>query len=240
MRKILCCSLVCLLGILFFSCRAASAGDILYESGFGRNEWSEEDWIFVKSPRWEHIGSWVQEENHIKNLTPPGHDPGRVIGSPHAYMSMVLQDAYSTQKALEISCRMEFSYDQGPQIVLAWDLGEDENGYPEYRENFEIVLWSRGINIWHHTYENVNPYWMKTAYGRFPLERQTPYELRVRIEDPRERPGRPGKTGKMIVVSVDGENVFAYHEPALPEEIHVGIIGYASINRFYNFRVERP
>ncbi len=151
-----------------------------------------------------------------------------------------MKDAYSTQKALEISCTMEFNFDQGPQIVLARDLGEDENGCQEYRKHFEIVLWSRGINIWHHTYENANPYWMRTAYGRFPLEKQTPYELRVRIEDPVERAGRPGTAGKMTVASVDGKNIFAYHEPALPEEIHVGIIGCASINRFYSFTVERP
>lgn len=240
MKKILYPCLLCLLGISLFSGPGSAAGEVLYASGFGADEWSDEDWISVKSPRWDYIGSWVQREDHLKNLTPPGHDPDRLIGSPHAYTSMVLAEAFSIEEALEIACRMEFDYDQGPQIVLAWDLGEDENSYPEYREHLEIVLWSRGINIWHHTYRDENVAWARKAYGRFPLKRRTRYDLKVRIEEPRRRAGYPGPEGKMIAVSVDGENLFAYHEPALPDEIYAGIIGYASINRFYNFRVKRP
>ena len=239
MKKI-CSFLTFLLCISFFLSSLPAAEDTLYASGFGINEWSEEDWISVKSPRWDYIGSWLQREDHIKNLTPPGHDPDRLIGSPHAYTSMVLKETFSLDEALEVTCRMEFEYDQGPQIVLAWVLGEDENGYPEYREHLEIVLWSRGINIWHHTYRDGEVSWVRKAYGRFPLKRRTQYDLKVRVEEPRRRAGSPEPEGKVIAVSVDGENLFAYHEPALPPQIHAGIIGYASINRFYNFEVVRP
>lgn len=213
--------------------------EILYETGFGRGEWEEEDWIFVKSPRWDYRGSWIQMDDHIKNLTPEGHDPDRVIGRPHGYMSMVLEEAFSTRETLLISCLMEFNHDQGPQIVLAWDIGENEEGYPEYRDHFEIVLWSQGINVWHHICMDGKPSWLRTSYARFPLERRVPHEIEVRIEKPYKNPGHPEVKGRKIAVSVNGDNLFSYLEPGLPEEIHVGITGYASINRFYNFSVAK-
>ncbi len=209
----------------------------LYATSFGRGQWSQDDWTLVKSPRWDYIGDWIQRDDYIENVTPPDTPPDRLIPRPHAYVSMVLKDPISTAKGFEVSARMAFEYDQGPQIVLAHQLGADENGYPEYREHYEVVLWSQGINIWHHTYQDGKPAWALVAYARFPVERRTPYDVQVRIEKPRQSQGGL-TTGKMIVTSVNGKNLFAYHEPSLPDELYVGIIGYASVNHFYNFQVK--
>ncbi len=229
---------ICLFSLLVFPLAGQSA-ETLYEASFKEAGWDADDWLLVKSPRWDYIGSWIQMEDHIRNLTPEGHDRDRLIGRPHAYASMVLREPFDTRRGLEIECLMEFDFDQGPQIVLAWGVGEDENGYPEYREHVEVVLWSQGINIWHHTYED-EPSWVRSAYARFPLERRVPYRVRVRVEKPLLRSGAPELEGRVIAVSVDGKHLFAYHEPSIPEEIHVGVIGYASINRFYDFKVSRP
>lgn len=236
MKTLLAVSLLVALGLF---CPMVAADAQGYSANFGRGEWNQDDWVLVKSPRWDYIGSWVQKDGHIENLVPEGAAPDRLIPSPHAYMSMVLREPFRTDKTLEVTARMEFGFDQGPQIVIADQLGEDENGYPEYRDHFEVVLFARGINIWHHVHRDGKPSWANVAFARFPLEKDTPYDLKVRILRPRQRRGGPA-TGRMIEVSVDGKHVFAYHEPSLPETVHVGIIAYASVNRFHSFSARNP
>ncbi len=216
-----------------------------YETRFGRDEWNSKDWTFVKSPRWNHIGEWVQEADHIRNRIPEGVGENELITERHscAYMSMVRAIPYDTGKGLTITARMSFSYDQGPQIVLADQMGVDENGYPEYRDHYEVVLYSKGINVWRHTYREAQPGWALVGYARFPLEAGTAYDLAVRIEPVRRSENGPAQTGRTVMVTVDGQHTFAFHAPEMPDPVYAGVIGYASLNRFYHFSItqkDRP
>jgi|GEM_PF-1935068 len=206
---------------------------------FERDGWNPAEWKFVKSPRWNYIGEWVQHDDHIRNRTPEGIGENQLITGTHscAYMSMVHNTQYDITEGLRFSSRMSFSYDQGPQIVLAGTLGENSDGFLEYRDHYEIVLYSKGINAWHHTYREENPGWARVAYARFPLEAKTTYELSVQIEPVARSHNGPATKGCMVHVAVDGQHAFAFHAPDMPAKIYAGIIGYASVNRFYDFNV---
>ena len=42
----------------------------LYECTFWPGGWNEGDWIDVRSPRWDHPGGWLQQEDHVSNRVP--------------------------------------------------------------------------------------------------------------------------------------------------------------------------
>ena len=210
-----------------------------YETGFGRDEWDPKGWTFVKCPRWAYIGEWVQEDTYIRNRTPDGVSEDQLIADRYfyAYMSMVRDTPYDTAQGLEITARMSFSYDQGPQIVLADQLGANADDYPEYRDHYEFVLYSKGVNVWRHIFRDGQPGWARVAYARFPLQAATIYELKVRIEPVVRSKNGPAAEGRMVTVTVDDQHTFAFHAPEMPNSVFVGITGYASFNRFYHFSV---
>ncbi len=210
-----------------------------YETRFGEDEWNHDDWIFVKSPRWDYIGDWVQETDHIRNRTPAGLGENQLIADrySYAYMSMVRREPVNTTHETEITARMSFSHDQGPQIVLADRLGANDDGYPEYRDHYEVVLFSKGINVWRHIYREGRPGWARVAYARFPLEAGTIYEMKVRIEPVARSRNGPADAGRVVVVTVDDKHDFAFHAPEMPDKVYAGITGYASFNRFYHFAI---
>ena len=51
-----------------------------YACRFAPDGWDEQDWIQVKSPRWDHPGGWVQRGEHIENRVPPDASPAQLLG----------------------------------------------------------------------------------------------------------------------------------------------------------------
>lgn len=192
---------------------------------FAKDEWNPHEWILVKSPRWDHFGTWKQNKDHIENKTPHGATPKQMLGGTLAhqtYTSMVLKKQFV--KNVTLRCDMEFAHRMASLIVIASDLGKSKNGTPEYREHFEIVVYDQGINVWHHRYKKGKPSWQKRAFWKFTLKPNKRYTLEVH------------KKGKMLQISIDGHK-FGYVEEYLPEKFHVGITGCEGVNRFYNFYV---
>ena len=209
----------------------SSASDRLYTCSFARGKWRTGEWIKVKSPRWEHFGNWIQRDDYIENETPADATPAELRGkrAGETYTSMVLRRRFSGN--LMVSARMAFSDRMAPLIVVAPELGRDALGRPEYREHFEIVLFDRGINVWHHLYENGKPHWRKRAYWQGRLEPGRPYRLGVKV--------RRTRSGVMVSLFVDGKEKMGYMEDAWPARFHLGITGCEGVNRFYDFRVEK-
>ena len=58
---------------------------------------------------------------------------------------------------------------------------KDKKGRAEYREHFEIVIFDKGVNVWHHYYENGKPFWKKAAYSKFVLKPNVKYEVKAKI-----------------------------------------------------------
>ena len=208
----------------------ASAAEPLHRSVFARNGWTPGDWILVKSPRWPHRGTWLQEDTHIRNATPVDATTQELHGSRagETYTSMVLEKTFAS--SVVITAKLSFDNRMAPLIVLAPELGQDDKGHPEYREHIEIVFWDKGVNIWHHRYAAGTPSWKLAAYSRFRLESKTSYVVEVTYTR--------DERGKMLAVRVNGHD-FGYRDDALPDVFHVGLTGCEGINRFYDLTVEK-
>ena len=195
---------------------------------FSREAWDPSRWIMVKSPRWDHLGTWIQGEVFIQNETPADAKPEDLLGSRAAetYTSMVLKKKFGPD--LTVRAKMEFKQRMAPLIVIAPELGHDEKDRPEYREHYEIVIYDKGLNIWYHNFKDGKPWWKKIADSRFTLKPNTRYDLTVEI--------KKNAHGKMISISIDGHQVGILRE-SFPDEFHVGITGCEGENRFYDFEV---
>lgn len=209
---------------------AAAMGGQELDCSFAKGQWSPDAWILVKSPRSDHFGKWIQQDDHIENETPPGASPKEFLGklAPQTYSSMVLKKKCTGTAT--ISAEMAFSDRMAPLIVIAPELGEDAKGVPEYREHFEIIIFDEGVNVWHHFFADGKPSWRIAAYSRFSLAPNTRYTLTVRITHTAK--------GKKMSVTVGGHEM-GYSDDSLPDSYHVGITGCEGINRFYRFKVEQ-
>ena len=195
-------------------------------SRFTPDGWKPEEWILVKSPRFDHFGKWVQQADCIQNEVPAGVSPDDLQGkrAGETYTSMVYAKPFTGD--LRITASLAFTYRMAPLVVLAPELGKDAAGRPEYREHFEICVFNEGVNVWHHTFAEGKPSWKKAAFARFTLLPNTRYALEVEIK------------GKQLSVTIDG-HTFGYLDEALPKTTHVGITGCEGVNRFYDITVSQ-
>lgn len=211
-------------------------GKVVYACVFAKDGWKKEDWINVKSPRWDHFGGWVQDNGCIRNECPAGADEKEIQGkrAGETYSSML----YSNKVAgnVTVSATMDFLYRMAPLIVIAPEFGKDNKERNEYREHYEIVLYDEGVNIWHHYYENGKPFWKQTAYSTFPLEKKRKHTLAVNIKKVK---GAGVVNGKMLTVTVDGKHEFGYFDDPFPDEFYVGLTGCEGVNRFYDFEIRK-
>ena len=195
---------------------------------FSDGKWDKGEWTEVKSARWSAIGRWLQKDDHIENAVPADANEKQWQGSraPETYASMLWNTRLKGN--FTVTSTMDFDYRMAPLIVLAPNYGKDANGFPEYREHWEIIIYDEGINVWHHQNDG-KPTWHLAAQLNVKYEPKKKYELKVQVK--RE------KAGAQIVVKCGGAS-FSYMEHDLPQELFAGITGCEGINRFYDFNVE--
>ncbi len=210
------------LAIVLSTAGAGSAP--LMSCTFDRKGWDPEHWVLVKSPRGDHFGTWVQKDGHIENAVPADATAKELLGkrASETYTSMVWKDKVRGEVTIRVT--LAFVQRMAPLIVLAPTLGRDAKGRPEYREHLQVVLYDKGVNVWHHFYENDRPSHKRAAYARFPLKADTPYVLEVK------------KRRKNLQISVAG-HTFGYRDESLPDEFYVGITGCEGVNKFYKMEV---
>ena len=215
--------------LLFCGSMVAMAAEIGVKYSFAAGKWQADDWLQVKSPRWDYRGEWEQRDDHIVNRVPAG-SPEDLQGklAPQTYTSMILKKQFSGSAV--ISARMEFDYRMAPLIVIAPTYGADAQGRPEYREHWEIVLYDKGINVWHHYYRDGKPSWRKAAALTTTFKPGVPYRLEVKLEF--------AASGCFLTVTC-GDHTFGYHDDNLPKNYYVGITGCEGSNRFYDFTIEK-
>ena len=210
-----------------FACplSAATKADISFAPG----AWSTNDWILVKSPRWEYMHGFVQREDGIENECPPLS--GKEIFEHHTskvYSAMVLKDRAVIGQT--VSSTMSFDWRMAPLIVLAENLGKAPAGEPVFGEHWEIVLFDGGLNVWHHSMRDGKPFWYKAAYLKVPFAKDTRYTVEVKVS-------KTPKGVKQMVVKCGGYEI-GYVDNDLPDAFYVGIIGCEGRNRFYDFKVQ--
>ena len=195
---------------------------------FARGKWDKNDWFIIKSARWEHVGSWVQNDDHIQNHVPENLNEAAIKKSRESYAAMLLKEKIKIKKECIIQSEMSFDHRMAPLIVIAPVIGVSAKGVPEFREHWEVVLYDLGINVWHHQYKDGKPSHVRAAFLYSPFQKKVRYTLQLTVTNTRK--------GRMLTVECDGKK-FGCFMPGLPCDFHTGIIGCEGINRFYNFKV---
>jgi hypothetical protein len=206
------------------------AEKVIYECAFASGKWNASDWQIVKSPRWPYIGSWEQQKDHISNKVPEGVSHHDLLSkrAGETYTSMLLKK--KIEGNVTISSTMSFDYRMAPLLVITSAYGKDKGGFPEHREHFEIVLYDKGLNVWHHYFTNGKPHWRKAAFMNADFKPGEKYTVTVSISF--------SKRGPMMKISCNGKE-FGYTDDSLPKEFYVGITGCEGINRFYDFKISK-
>lgn len=204
---------------------AAPAKPVL-TAEFRKGGWEAKQFIMVKSPRWPHRGTWVQEADHIRNAVPKDATPKQLLSkrAGETYTSMVWRKP--VKGAFTARVTTSFDHRMAPLIVLAPELGKGADGGAEYRGHVEIVLYDRGVNVWRHFHKDGRPSWKKLAWMRLDLKPKVKHVLSVR------------RRGPYLTVRAD-EREFGVRVDDLPESLYVGITGCEGVNRFYDFTIKR-
>lgn len=224
--------IICVSCLLFSGCSPSaslSGLDSSFECSFAKGRWNRGDWTMVKKPDSDYFGTWVQKDLYIENQTPADATVEEMQGSRagETYTSMLLNREFAGR--VTVSSTLEFTYKMAPLIVISSEPGTDEDGRVEYREHFEIILYNKGINVWHHYFVDRKPSWTKAAHADFSFKPNVPYTLIVKIT--------PTSEGKKLSVAV-GDNQFEYFDDSLPDRFYVGITGCEGLNKFYDFAVK--
>jgi hypothetical protein len=207
-----------------------NAGNVLYQCSFAPGKWKASEWQIVKSPRWPYFGAWEQQDDHISNKVPKNATEREMLGkrAGETYTSMLLKKKFNGN--LTISCTMSFDHRMAPLLVITSEYGKGAKGNPEHRDHFEIVLYDKGLNVWHHYYTKGKPHWRKAAFMRAEFKPKQKYLLTVKLNFT--------KRGPMMTISCNGKK-FGYTDDTLAKVFHVGLTACEGINRFYDFKVSK-
>ena len=198
------------------------------EISFKPGAWSSNDWILVKSPRFDYLHGFVQKADGIENECPP--ISGEEIFRKHCakvYSAMVLKERAAIGQT--VSSTMSFDHRMAPLIVLAEKLEQPDVGAPVFGEHWEIVLYDEGLNVWHHSVKDGKLFWYKAAYLKVPFAKDTRYTLEVKVS-------KTSKGVKEMVVRCGGHEI-GYVDNDLPDTFYAGIIGCEGRNTFYDFKI---
>jgi hypothetical protein len=220
---------IVVIAAFIFSTTLVSAAD-LFTASFEKGKWDSKDWLMVKSWRWDYAGEWVQKDDRIVNKVPSDATNEEMLNkrAGETYTSMLINKKFSGN--LKISCQMSFDHRMAPGIMIAFDPIKDGKGRSEYREHFEIILYDKGINVWHHFFVDGKQQWRKKAFLDADYKPLTKYNLIVTLNYTAK--------GPVMKLEADGK-VFGYIEDSLPKEFYLGIVASEGVNTFYDFKVTK-
>lgn len=202
---------------------------------FARGKWNPADWKIIKSPRWEYCHGFTQKDGWIENETPEGLSPEEIATkcSSTTYSGMVWKDR--VKLGVTISTTTGWDWQMAPLLVIAPELGVSKDGkWPEVREHWEIVVYNRGLNVWHHFWTpEKGPHWVKAASLTLPerecFKANEKHSLSVQV--------RKTRKGNREMICSCGGYTLQYVDDSLPETFHVGLIGCEGRNMFWDFAI---
>ncbi len=218
-----------------FTTAVAGAGETLYETSFTPG-WDRTKWEMVRSWRFDFDGVFLQNGDSIENRVPQDATPREMRNqrAGETYAAMLLKTPFAGAAAME--CTMEFTDRMAPGIVIAATPVVNGKGKLEFREHYEVILYDDGLNVWHHRFVDGRQTWTLAAHltKHRLFKPDTRYRLAVKIQ-----PQKNGK-GAAITVTCNGECFGYTEENFFPGNYRIGIVAGEGINRFYDFKVDRP
>ena len=194
-----------------------------FKCDFTPGSWRQDDFLVTRSPRWDYSSSWVQKDDCITNSLPAdmGSEDARTRRIGETYISMLYKQPLCGNIQVETAC--SFAYRMAPLIVLSRELT------PVLHEHLEIVLYDRGINIWHHFFNNNKPSWKLLAFQDIDLLPNQQYRLIAELHCT--------KKGKFLYTGLNTTGFGCRLSDDWPDECYAGITACEGRNRFYNFAV---
>lgn len=210
------------------------AAETLVDLKFTPDGWDPAAWTLCKNPTVEYLGKWIQRPDCIENETPT--DPAKKNALDQTLTTMIYNQKLSGN--FTASATFQIGAGSAPGIVLVQDWAPDAQGRPQYGEFYEVIIYEKGINLWHHFAKDGKRTWEKTAYSDFALKPDTGYRLQAE---------RKGKSIAMTVTPAAATVPEAQPEPhmigvllnSLPDDLYVGVLGCEGVSRVYDLRVER-
>jgi hypothetical protein len=214
--------LICVALLLVVLAGYVGAAESPVSLKFARDGWDPTAWTLCKNPTVEHLGQWVQRDDCIENWTPPDK---KTQALNETLTTMIYNKPVSGN--FLATATFEIGAGSAPGMVLVQDWAPDAQGRPQYGEFYEVIIYEKGLNLWHHfaTPEGKRT-WEKTCYGTFALQPDTRYTLQVRRQK------------QSLQMMVDGHIVGVLLN-ALPADLFVGVLGCEGISRVYDFALEQ-
>ena len=215
--------------------RMASIVTNKVDISFARGRWNPADFIPAKSWRWDYMGVFDQLDDGIVNRCPDL--PGDQVYKKHhdaVYAALMYKGRFAIGEF--VSSTMMFDYRMAPILVLAEDLGRNaKTGEPEFRDHWEVCLYDRGVNVWHHFFVDGVQKWHKAASLLLPereyFRANVRYDLQVTVDY--------NKNGRKEMKVAVGDYQFTYVDDLLPDTFQAGIIACEGRNFFYDFKARR-
>lgn len=190
---------------------------------FKQGGWDPADWQIVRSPRWVDVSHWEQHPDHIANYVPADLRPEDMqMGrdrTGESYISMLLKQPVEGSSAISAVCA--FDGRMAPLLVFSQEIG------PVHQEHLEVVLYDRGINLWHHFYNDGKPSWKLISFLDLDLKIGEQYTLSAEMIFKTK--------GKFLRMSCNGRSFGCRLDDCWPETYYVGFTACEGRNRFYNF-----
>lgn len=196
---------------------------------FSEGKWDPAVWLPFKSLRFDYVGGFVQESDHIANRCPEGVDDEELYAKHVTEVYASIVHPMRATGGGTVSATVSFDHLMAPLIVLTPELDVDDKGRHAFKKHYEVVLYNEGINVWHYSYENGELSWHLAAFARFPFEPKKKYTLSVSLAR--------GKREMRMTVSCGGVT-FGFEDPELPENFYAGVTGCEGRNRFYDFSIQ--
>ena len=193
---------------------------------FSEGQWDRSIWLPFKSLRFDYIGGFDQERDHIVNRCPAGVDDETLYARHVTEVYASLVHPLKACGGGTVTATMSFDHLMAPLIVLTPELDVDEQGRHAFKKHYEVVLYNEGINVWHYTYKDGTLDWHLAAFARAPFEAKKKYTLTAALAR--------GKREMRLTVSCGGVT-FGFEDPELPQDFYAGVTGCEGRNRFYDF-----
>ena len=185
---------------------------------FSKGCWEEKEFTTCYSFRFTETPRFTQEADHIRTAVNPDHREG------FDNISLLTRETYTAGVTATIHCAFEGV--GCPEIILAEEMEECEDGAIRYGACFETVLWRNGINVWRHYREEGRCFWHLRMGLEYPVAESKIHELRVQVLE------------QDLVIWLDGQKT-TLHTEDLPKTFHMGLTGCEGIARIYDWKVEQ-